>query len=84
LFYVNGSNELVAVAFTGDSTFTPGQQEVLFPLDGYLLGVRRYDVTRDDLRFVMLRIDDDTDDESGPELIWVQNFFEELRERVGN
>ena len=59
---------------------------MLFSLDGNLRGAThpQYDVSRDDLRFVMLRIDDDTDDESGPELIWVQNFFEVLKERVAN
>ena len=36
-------------------------------------------LSADDQRFVMLRIED-----SDTELILVRNFFEELRERVGN
>ena len=59
---------------------------MLFSLDGNLRGAThpQYDVSRDDLRFVMLQIVDDENDDAGPELIWVQNFFEELLERVPN
>ena len=32
----------------------------------------------------MFRIVDDEKDDAGPELIWVENFFEELKERVWN
>ena len=40
-----------------------------------------YDVSPDDQRFVMLRIEDA---DSGTELILVENWAGELRERVGN
>ena len=84
LFYRNGSNELVAVQVSGDPSFSAGQQVVLFSMDGYLLGNGRqqYDVSSDDQRFVMLRIDDD--DSGTPKLIVVENFFEELKAKVGN
>ena len=41
-----------------------------------------YDVTRDDQRFVMMRMGDESADDS--EFILVENFLEELRERTGN
>ena len=40
-----------------------------------------YDVTRDDQRFVMMRIGEEG--ETGTELILVENFLEELGERGG-
>ena len=48
LFYRNRANELVAVQVTADSTFTAGQQDVLFSMTNYLFGEGRpaYDVTR--------------------------------------
>ncbi len=53
-------------------------------LCGYLPGNGhpQYDVSSDDQRFVMLRIDDD--DSVTDELIVVENFFEELKAKVGN
>ncbi len=83
LFYRNGANELVAVQVTGDPTFVAGQQEVLFPMDGYLpaRGHAMYDVSHDDRRFVMLRINEGA--VSG-EVYLVTNWFEELRQRMGN
>ena len=82
LFYRNGSNELVAVDFTDDPTFEVVGQQVLFSMADYLISNGRpmYDVSPNDQRFVMLRIDavEDT------ELIWVENWAEELRERVPN
>ena len=85
LFYRNGANELVAVQVTGDPTFMPGQQDVLFSMADYLTsnGHPMYDVSPDDQRFVMLRIEDE-DVESDTEFILVTNWFEELKERVGN
>ncbi len=62
-----------------------GQQDVLFSMADYLIGDGHpmYDVRPDDQRFVMLRIEDE-DVESDTELILVTNWFEELRERIGN
>jgi hypothetical protein len=40
-----------------------------------------YDVSPDDQRFVMFQIEDVA---SGTELILVDNWFEELRQRMGN
>ena len=41
----------------------------------------QYDVSPDGQRFLMLRVPDPAE---GAELILVQNFFEELKERVPN
>ena len=83
MFYRNGANELVAVQVTADQTFTVGQQDVLFSMANYLLGDghNQYDVSPDDLRFVMLRFEERAE---GEQLILVENWFEELTERVGN
>ena len=64
-------------------TFSAGPGRALFPVEGYITSNlhARYDVTADDQRFVIVRRDDLTQ-EGG--LILVQNFFEELKERVGN
>ena len=84
LFYRNGPNELVAVEVSGTPTFVVGQQAVLFSMADYLPsnGNPLYDVRPDDQSFVMLRIGDEQTAVS--ELILVQNFFEELRQRMGN
>ena len=82
LFYRNGANELVAVEVTDDPTLRVGQQDVLFSMADYLTsnGSPMYDVSPDDQRFVMLRIGEEGVDDT--ELILVQNFFEELRQRM--
>ena len=86
LFYRNGANELVAVQVTDDPTLAVGQQEVLFSMADYLTsnGNPMYDVSPDDQRFVMLRIGDVETAIAAPELIVVENWFEELKERVEN
>ncbi len=84
LFYRNGANELVAVQFTEDPTFATVREEVLFPMDGYLTASAHamYDVSPDDRRFVMLRTGDEG--AASAEVHLVTNWFEELRERMGN
>ena len=42
----------------------------------------QYDVTPDDERFIMIRQAGEVG--AGTQLIWVQNFFEELKARVPN
>ena len=84
LFYRNGANELVAVQVSGNPTFVAGQQEVLFSMTDYLPsnGNPLYDVSPDDRSFVMLRITEQARDDT--ELIMVDRWAEELRERMGN
>ncbi len=85
LFYRNGANELVAVQVSVGSSFAWDQQVVLFSMADYLLGSGHpmYDVSPDDQRFVMLRIGDE-ERAAASELILVTNWFEELRQRMGN
>ena len=85
LFYRNARNELVAVEIenAAGSTFQWIEQRTLFSVDGFLTAPNRhqYDVAPDDQRFVFLRF---TSEEDPTEVIVVENWFEELKERVGN
>ena len=84
LFYRNGANELVAVQVSAASSFAWDRQDVLFSMADYLPsgGSPMYDVSPDDQRFVMLRTGNE--ENAASELILVENWFEELRERVPN
>ena len=65
------------------ATFVTGEQQVLFSTRGYRRDAfhRKYDVTPDDQRFVMIR---NLGRQEVSELIVVENFFEELKAKVGN
>ena len=85
LFYRNMQGDMVTVPVEVEPTIAPGQPEVLLSAAGLRrssTGRRSYDVTPDDQRFIMIRQTGD----AGPtvQLIWVQNFFEELKARVPN
>jgi len=82
LFYRSGQG-LMAVAVVTTPTFTPVQQKVLFSLAEYFVSGTRsgYDMTADDQRFVMIR---DEEAQVEGDLVIVQNFFEELKQRVPN
>ena len=83
LFYKTVDHELVSVDVLDSSNFSEGERRVLFTLgDAYIWdapGV--YDITSNDERFVMIGM---RTGGLGSELIVVENFFEELEERVGN
>jgi eukaryotic-like serine/threonine-protein kinase len=82
LFYVNGHQELVSVAVTPGPQFALGEPHVLFSVAQYVLtgstGV--YDVSPDAKRFVMMRPVSGGDE---AELVLVQNWFQELKARLG-
>ena len=82
LFYKSQGNLMVVRVQTGP-TFEAGELRQLFSTRGYLSFAthRSYDVTEDDQRFVMIRLQEAG---SATELIVVENFFEELEERVPN
>ena len=82
LFYGNGASELVAVQVSTDSSFTAGTQDVLFSVADYMRSPAnaQYDVSPDDERFMMRQIGE----AAAIELIWVDNWAEELRERAAN
>ena len=64
-----------------DPSFAVGQRRVLFPLEAYQIGNGHagYDVSPDNQRLLMLKVV-----EQDNQLILVDNFFEELKERVPN
>ena len=68
-----------------DPAFALGRQEVLFSVAAYMRNpaYALYDVAPGDQRFVMLRIGD-RENAVASELILVENWAEELRQRVGN
>ena len=79
LFYRNGANEMVAAEVLSDSTWVPGEQQVLFPWGS--LDNDRWVVAPGDERFLFVRLRDVV---GVGELIVVENFFEELKAKVGN
>ncbi|HSH76688.1 MAG TPA: hypothetical protein VLA09_13455, partial [Longimicrobiales bacterium] len=85
LFFVNpGTRELMSAAVETTSRFQVRGVESLFTIpDGYFVGRTAdfYDVSRDGERFLMARLAA-LAAEFSPELILVQNWFEELKERV--
>ena len=84
LFYRNGQGDMVAVEVETEPTFSPGRSTVLFSAVEFGRNVNNhpmYDVTPDGERFIMIR--QGGGDVRGS-LILVQNFFEELKERVPN
>ena len=66
------------------TTFAVGEQRALFSTNGYRASTvhATYDVTADDEQFVMIRLGGSGNE--GGELIVVENFFEELKAKVGN
>ena len=81
LFYRNGA-ALMAVPIEANPNFSAGTPEVLFEGSSFVgLGGRTYDVSRDDERFILIK-EDSGDTSAARQLIVVQNWFEELRQRV--
>lgn len=82
LFY-KGNESLMVVEVLPGPTFVTGERRVLFSIEGYRSATvhQLYDVTADDQRFVMVRNRGGSD---AGELIVVENFFEELKAKVGN
>jgi hypothetical protein len=76
---------MVAVPVTTSPTLTTGAEQALFVDSTYLHApsYRGYDVTRDDKAFVMLRVLPDTSAAPTGQLVFVENWFTELRAKVG-
>ena len=79
LFYRNADAELVAVEVIPGPTFAMGERRVLFSTQPYRDVSGNYDVTEDG-GFVMIRL---RGAQSSGELIVVENWFEELKGKVG-
>jgi serine/threonine-protein kinase len=88
LFYMNDAREMVAAQVETAPSFAVRERRVLFPIaSGYRLSANytAYDVTPDDRRFVMVRAVSSWNEEAAPgALILVENWFEELKAKVGN
>ena len=86
LFYLTPDNQMIAAVVETSPTFRVRDRDVLFGLGpGYILSpseLTAYDVTPDDQRFLMVRSVQDPRSAS-VRMILVQNFFEELKQKVG-
>ncbi len=85
LFYVSSQQELIAVEVrSSDTFFDYGPARPLFSTQAFTGFARHqtFDVAPDDQRFVMIRRDGG-DGQDDLELIVVENFFEELKAKVG-
>ncbi len=85
LFFVDAERGLVAAEVEADSVFRVLRSETLFNVgSGYFgsEGGSYYDIGPDDERFLMLRVSGLTGGDS--RFILVENWFEELRERMAN
>ena len=82
LFYRNSSDQLVAAEIISEPMFSVGEQRILFSVGEYESDRdhRTYDISADDQRFVMIKRSSEASD---PKLVLVENWFEELKERVG-
>jgi eukaryotic-like serine/threonine-protein kinase len=78
LFYLDGSQRLMAVPVETGATFAMGNPSVLFAADGYTMTApRNYDVSLDGSRFLFTkrRVTD-------PVIMVVTNWFDEVRKKV--
>ena len=84
IFFRARSGEMMIVPVTLAPAFSPGTPRSLFPTTGYAKspGNRAYDVTPDDQRFVMLRSLDDSSSRLAVQLVFVENWWEELRAKL--
>ncbi len=87
IFYVNGDGEMSVAEVSTSGGFRVGQRASLFDMDSrgiaYGSNYPSWDVTPDGQRFLVVQFLDVSDALSS-QLIVVENFFEELKERVGN
>jgi len=84
IFFRAPSGEMMAVPVTTTPSFSPGSPGVLFPTSSFAKApaYRAYDVTPDDQRFVMLRTLDDSASRLSAQLVFVDNWIEELRKKL--
>jgi eukaryotic-like serine/threonine-protein kinase len=81
IFYIDEARTLWAVEVVSGAAFATATRRPLFDASAYELGQHQeYDVAPDG-RFLMVR-DRAATGESARELVWVQNWFEELKRQV--
>ena len=87
LFFVSGNDEMMAAMVETEDEFRVVGQETLFTIPAVYVvdsNVDFYDVAPNDQGFLMgRRVQSESGASETPELILVQNFFTELRERLG-
>jgi len=86
-FYLSlTSNQLMGIDITTDAAFAFGNERVVFGMHGIFTagpGIRSYDITPDGQRFLMILPQGEPDSAASAQRInVVQNWFEELKERV--
>jgi len=80
IFYRSGQ-AVLRVPVSAEGNLAPGTPEVLFEGPWIVASQgRQYDVSSDGQRFLMIRFDGASPDD----LVVVENWFEELRQRMGN
>jgi eukaryotic-like serine/threonine-protein kinase len=79
LFYVDSKMRLVSVAVQTGGAFSFGKTTVLFDVSDAASVLRNYDVAPDGSRFVVVK---STRTRGTPQLTVVENWFEELKQRV--
>ncbi|MCH7717783.1 MAG: protein kinase [Gemmatimonadetes bacterium] len=87
LFYKNASRDLVAVTVRTNPTFAVVGRRELFTLPTGASATAQhaqYGITRDDTRFIMFRTPGTAEGVVTERWIVVENFFEELKAKVGN
>ncbi len=87
IFYVNDDGEMSVAEVSTNGGFRVGQRASLFDMDSrgiaYGSNYPSWDVSPDGQRFLVVQFLD-VEDALASQLIVVENFFEELMERVGN
>ena len=85
LFYRSTSGQMMAVQITTAPSLTVGAEQALFADSTYLRApsYRAYDVTQDDKGFVMLRLLPETAQATTGQLVFVDNWFTELKAKMG-
>jgi serine/threonine-protein kinase len=88
LFYWSRSGEMVAAQIETEPTFRVGTRQVLFRDSTFVYAKnddhRNYSVSLDDRRFILSRPVEVAEITSEGELILIENWLEELKERVQN
>ena len=86
LFFESTSNDFMAVSIAPGATFSPGEPRRLFSQGGVLLGsniVPYYDLTPGDSGFVMVRLAAVNASPGAGQVVVVDNWFTELKAKMG-
>ena len=90
LFFVGGDDWLSVAMYTAESTFLVQDRQRLFDTGPYYwegAGSIGFDVAKDDERFLMVILAGGmvgSAEDEAPTFVYIQNFWEELKARVGN